>query len=182
MRKISFYKLIKELKKVTNNNFATEQNILGEINEGYFYKGCPVSLSYDESISLIITIISNNKDKEKELVEAISSIINDSPLCSYKLQPKGVIKENAFPTVEWFFIDPNIRLMEIFSGKGFIDEPALNDIVVYKETKFSDCHPTSIKRGKSEFEPDTTKLDLNHFNKILNQIMNDDLNGFTKKK
>lgn len=95
------------------------------------YKGQKFNITFKRKAYLLISIDNAGTDLLKEIEPILKDAIGEQPICSYSLQSTGLEENQAMPTIEWDFEDPESRIKAVVNGRAFSDSAKLHNLILF---------------------------------------------------
>ncbi|MDF2865886.1 MAG: hypothetical protein K0R72_704 [Clostridia bacterium] len=101
------------------------------------YKGQKFNITFKRKAYLLISIAKTDTDLLKEIEPILNDAMGEQPICSYSLQSAGLEENQAMPTIEWDFEDPENRIKEVVNGRAFSDGAKLHNLILFGNREIS---------------------------------------------
>lgn len=101
------------------------------------YKGQKFNITFKRKAYLLISIANPGTNLLKEIETILKDAMGEQPICSYSLQSTGLEENQAMPTIEWDFEDPESRIKEIVNGRAFSDGAKLHNLILFGNREIS---------------------------------------------
>lgn len=95
------------------------------------YKGEKFNITFNRKVYLLISIANTDTDLLKEIEPILKDAMGEQPICSYSLQSAGLEENQAMPTIEWDFENPESRIKELVNGRAFSDGAKLHNLILF---------------------------------------------------
>lgn len=106
-----------------------------------------ISITFKGDEYLLLSTSNTGDELLNELESLLTILMGDvKPICSYDLQREGDNVEDAMPTIEWDFVEPEKRIKEIVNDRAFSDKSKIYNIKLYNGKNISDYIETKKEK------------------------------------
>lgn len=109
---------------------AAKGGVSGTLDEKAF------NITFGPNKYALISMKKEDDSELRELVEALSKVMDSEPICSYDLKTEDV--DFAVPTFEWDIKDPEGRIKEVVNGRAFSDKSQILNLELYGNRRIED--------------------------------------------